>query len=327
MKMTGWKPIPRGCTRGVQHITIAEYWELDLKSRDSQSRRRRLINRGLLGNAASPSKRPVHPAVAEPQGNPVGWEAAQAVVASALMRIEKVRDDTVPNDEIATELESDSAAGLAAILSLLQGQRPVTWLFTGDNIVQGTGSTAGQRSCVEIFAERVRGELRRAGDVVINTGVSGDSAAQLLETFRRRVSRYRPDVVAISLGINDCKAGVAGRDAFRRTIRDLLDSVRMAGGIPLVILPHPVYIPATRKRADLRQYVEILRQEIVRDEVPCVDQWDDWLQHWPDPSATKARLADGRIQLNAAAHQHLAGLIFRKLQIFDPQSSACVGPS
>ncbi|MES2788412.1 MAG: SGNH/GDSL hydrolase family protein, partial [Planctomycetota bacterium] len=299
-----------------------------MKSRDSQSRRRRLIHRGLLGQASAPEEEVDHSAIAASESEPSFEpdddieQATLAFLAAPAERIEKAIEPIDPSGEIPTQFEnrspdSDPHAGLAAIRSLLRGKSPVTWVFTGDNIVQGAGCTEGRRNCVEIFAERLRGELQRAADVVINTGVSGDTATQLLGTLRRRTIRYRPDVTVISLGINDCKAGAAGREPFRRMVRAILDRVRTAGGIPLVILPHPVYVPATRNRADLRQYVEILRQEIVRDEVPAVDQWADWMQNWPDPEDTRSRLYDGRIQLNADAHQHLAALIFKTLEIFD----------
>ena len=296
----------------------------ELKSHDSQSRRRRLIHRGLLGNDPARFERAANTTLAEAEVD-IAERAAQPVLVTNSLHIENRGGLAVPTEDLATVPETRPHAGLEAILSLLRGKRAVSWLFTGDNIVQGAGSTDGWRSCVEIFAERVRGELRRAGDVVINTGVSGDSARQLLATLKRRVTRYRPEVIGISLGINDCKAGATGRESFRRTIREILDRVRTTGGIPLVILPHPVYVPATRDRSDLRQYVEILRQVIIRDEVLCVDQWADWQQHWPDPTETQGRFSDGRIQLNAEAHQHLAGLIFQTLQIFDSQSAACVG--
>jgi len=278
-----------------------------------------LIHRGLLGQE---SARVEHVPVTGTHTDAF-VQATRAVLDTIPQRVENARGAPVLGAETSTLVENQRQAGLAAILSLLRAKSPVTWLFTGDNVIQGAGSTEGRRSCVEIFAERVRGELRRAGDVVINTGVSGDTVTQLLATLKRRVSRYHPDVVVVSLGINDCKAGITGREAFRRTIRELLDRIRTAGSIPLVLLPHPIYTPATRNRSDLRQYVEILRQEIVRDEVPCVDQWEDWQERWPELTATRSRLSDGRIQLNAAAHQHLAGLIFKTLQIFDEHSEAC----
>lgn len=296
-----------------------------MRSRDSQSRRRRLLHRGLLGTDPVRLDRSEQSASLSTADEAIE-QATQAVLAVAPVRRERLHDVETTDEGISTVDAGRRHAGLAAILALLRSKTPVTWLFTGDNIVQAAGSTAGWRSCVEIFAERIRGELRRAGDVVINTGVSGDSAPQLLATLKKRVTRFQPDVVAISLGVNDCKTGAAGREAFRSSVREILDRVRTAGAIPLVILPHPVYTPATRNRSDLRQYVEILRQVIVRDEVPCVDQWTDWLQHWPEAQATRDRLSDGRIQLGSAGHQHLAGLIFQTLQIFDPQSAACTGP-
>lgn len=297
-----------------------------MRSRDSQSRRRRLLHRGLLGTDPARLNRSEQ-APALPTADDAIEQATQAVLTVAPMRRENRRDIEITTDGISTVNAIRRHAGLAAILALLRSKTPVTWLFTGDNIVQAAGSTAGWRGCVEIFAERIRGELRRAGDVVINTGVSGDSAPQLLATLKKRVVRFQPDVVAISLGVNDCKSGAAGREAFRSAVQEILERVRTAGAIPLVILPHPVYTPATRNRSDLRQYIEILRQVLVRDEVPCIDQWTDWLQNWPDPEATRDRLSDGRIQLGSAGHQRLAGLIFQALQIFDSQSAACTGPA
>ena len=47
-------------------------------------------------------------------------------------------------------------------------------MFTGDSITHGALHTMGWRSYPEHFAERVRWELGRMRDIVINTGISGD---------------------------------------------------------------------------------------------------------------------------------------------------------
>ena len=312
-----------------------------MRSGHSQSRRRQLINRGLLGThvteqseAGSDLSAPEVRDAEEiddslPSETEEDIDRAVQALFSAGMPWPEIQAGSTPAAHSAAHSAAarvvDCDAGLAAIRSLLQCQQPVTWVFTGDNIVQGACYTNGARNCVEIFTERIRSELRRAGDVVINTGISGDTAAGVLESLKRRATRHDPEVVAISVGLNDAKQGPPGRVSFRREVREILDLVRTAGAIPLVILPHPVYLPGTPKRADLPQYVNILRDEIVRDEVPCVDQWTDWLRHWPDPCTTRARLADGRFQLGAAGHQHLAGLLFQTLGIFDPKSPACTG--
>lgn len=288
-----------------------------MRTRGSQARRRRLIQGGLLGTGASADQE----SSAEDEyeqflDSDSEYEIDQATAAVLSTELNSQLVDTI-------SVQPTKHAGLAAIQSLIRGRRDVRWVFSGDNIIQGAFSTLGARSCVELFSERIRAELRRAGDVVINTGVMGDTTRQLLATLNRRVLRYRPDVVGLSIGLNDAKHGVSSRNRFRRHVREVLDRIRTAGSIPLLILPHPIYLPAVSNRDDLPQYVEILREESVRDEVPYVDQWQDWMEHWPDPEATRERLFDERIQLNGAAHQHLAALIFRTLGIYDPDSIAC----
>ena len=92
---------------------------------------------------------------------------------------------------------------------------PVTWVFLGDSITQGVAHTHGHRGYVEHFAERVRGELGRRGDAVINSGVSGATTEDLLPEFHWRAGRFAPDVVFVMFGTNDILAGEDGVRGFR----------------------------------------------------------------------------------------------------------------
>ncbi|MBL8294024.1 MAG: SGNH/GDSL hydrolase family protein, partial [Bryobacterales bacterium] len=74
----------------------------------------------------------------------------------------------------------------------LSGKEPLTWVFTGDSITHGALHTMGWRSYPEHFAERVRWELRRVRDIVINTGISGDRMPRLVGDAEWRVHRFRP---------------------------------------------------------------------------------------------------------------------------------------
>src|SRR5580698_4140403 len=56
-----------------------------------------------------------------------------------------------------------------AIRALLKGKEHVVWLITGDSITHGALHTCGWRSYPELFGERVRWELYRVRDIVINT--------------------------------------------------------------------------------------------------------------------------------------------------------------
>src|SRR5512133_1528760 len=74
--------------------------------------------------------------------------------------------------------------------TLADKARPRTWVLTGDSITHGAKHTAGSRSYVEHFAERLRWEMGRGQDVVINTGLSGDRADGLLRNFDWRIARF-----------------------------------------------------------------------------------------------------------------------------------------
>ena len=62
---------------------------------------------------------------------------------------------------------------------------PWCWLFYGDSITHGAAHTHGWRSFPEIFAERVRWEIHHMHDVVINTGISGNTSAAFATGIRR----------------------------------------------------------------------------------------------------------------------------------------------
>lgn len=213
--------------------------------------------------------------------------------------------------------------GLAGIKKLLAGKRALTWVFTGDSITHGAQHTRGWRSYPELFGERVRWELRRMRDVVINTGISGDRTGGLLGDLDWRVLRFQPDVVSIMLGTNDCTAGAKGRDTFRDNLKKIVEKVRQAGAIPLLNAPNTIVVKNSPGRADLPAYAAIVRELASSDKIALVDHWEHWSKAKPKPEALVVWLADKSIHPGAFGHRELANLIFRELGIFDPNSPTC----
>ena len=84
---------------------------------------------------------------------------------------------------------------------------PLIWVFTGDSITHGAKHTHGYRSYPEIFAERIRWELGRTRDIVINTGISGNTTRVILNDLDWRISQFKPNVVSLMIGTNDCATG------------------------------------------------------------------------------------------------------------------------
>jgi acyl-CoA thioesterase-1 len=218
--------------------------------------------------------------------------------------------------------QSRTADLFRPIRDLLSGSAHLTWVFTGDSITHGALHTMGCRSYPEHFAERLRWELQRRQDVVINTGISGDRMSRLLQNQDWRVWRFQPDVVSLMMGMNDCTEGQAGRSAYRSNLETFLKSAEQHRARLLLHAPNPILMAADARRQDLPGYVEQLRAFAREHDLPLVDHYQYWsTTHKSDELVYL--LSDGAIHPNQYGHVELAKLMFRKLGIFDPASRTC----
>lgn len=217
----------------------------------------------------------------------------------------------------------DPKSGVDGIQKLLKSTEPLTWVLTGDSITHGALHTKGWRSYPEHFAERVRWEMRRVRDVVINTGISGDRTGGLLKDLQWRVLRFQPDVVSVMLGMNDCTAGATGRDMFRTNLLAIVEKTLDAGAIPLLHAPNTIYVKNAGGRADLEAYADIVRKVAESQKVALVDHWQHWQKTKPDQEALLPWLEDRSIHPGVYGHREMAKLTFRVLGIYDEQSPTC----
>ncbi|MFO0901475.1 MAG: SGNH/GDSL hydrolase family protein [Pirellulales bacterium] len=217
----------------------------------------------------------------------------------------------------------DPRSGLEGLQKLLKSPTPATWILTGDSITHGALHTLGWRSYPEHFAERVRWELRRVKDVVINTGISGNRTGDLLADFAWRAGRFQPDVVSIMLGMNDCTAGEAGREMFRKNLAALCDRAIESGAIPLLHSPNTIYLRNAGGRSDLPAYARIVQETAADRGVALVDHWQHWQQAKPDQESLLPWLEDKSIHPGVYGHREMAKLMFRVLGIYDEASPTC----
>jgi len=159
-------------------------------------------------------------------------------------------------------------------------------------------------------------------DVVINTGISGDTVPGLLKDLPHRVLRFDPTVVSIMMGMNDATAGPAGRDKFRSAYNTLIDRLQNeTHALILLQTPNPVTQAAVRRK-DLPAYAQIIR-EIAKDRrVGLVDQDKLWRQRIAQRKTNlNYLLDDGTIHPNGFGHVLFAHNMFAVLGIFDPNAN------
>lgn len=214
-------------------------------------------------------------------------------------------------------LNTDRANDLDYLHNLLEAQQPITWVFTGDSITEGAKWTGGSRTYSEIFSERIRWEMKRERDIVVNTAISGNTTDDILEDFNWRIGHLHPNVVSLMVGMNDSVRGPSGELAFKTNLRRMVDLIRATGAIP--ILQTTNWTLEDPLRADLPAYNKIIRQVAASKLVVLVDNSQYWHTH--RTSQNLGAWLGNPIHPNGLGHAEIAYRMFVTLGIYDPSSA------
>ncbi|MGG8408282.1 SGNH/GDSL hydrolase family protein [Streptomyces sp. 12297] len=166
-----------------------------------------------------------------------------------------------------------------------------------------------RRGWVEHVHERVRWQLDRLTDIVVNTGVSAWSAVDVLAAYDHLVGRFEPDVLSVSLGTNDARRGTAGLPEFHDAMRAI---IAKAGDARIVLhTPVPVSVTGRAARAELPAYCQAVREIAADTGALLVDHEAFWLDHFGD--ADPIAWLDDPAHPNAVGHLQMANHTLRTL--------------
>lgn len=203
---------------------------------------------------------------------------------------------------------------------LLQSEEPVTWVFYGDSITHGALHTEGWRDYVEIFAERVRYERGLTRQTIINSATSGDNTRGLLAGFEWRVAQFRPAVVPVMIGMNDCSSGndISDRE-FEDNLRTLAGRIADLGAMTLMQTTSPI-LPgqAPDRSPHIGRFMDIIRAVAADLGLPLVDH----ARHWQEHADRLFYWMSDPFHPNAAGHRVLARHLCSCLDIWD-EASPC----
>jgi acyl-CoA thioesterase-1 len=216
------------------------------------------------------------------------------------------------------------AADLERLQALLKNKEPNVWLFTGDSITHGAKHTMGYRSYPEIFEERMRWELARTRDWVINTGISSQTIKLILADFEWRVAKFAPSVVSIMIGTNDCSKSDIPTDVFETELTRFVAKVRELKAIPILHTPNPVILEVAGERKTLPVYVDSIRKVAEKEQTILVDNYLYWTErHKRYMNNVYKQWLNDFLHPNHIGHQQIARLMFRTLDIFDSEQPTC----
>lgn len=211
----------------------------------------------------------------------------------------------------------------APIKAKLADKEPLIWVFTGDSITHGALHTYGWRSYVEHFQERIRFEMKRYTDIVINSGISGDTMKGITSRGDWRIFQFKPNIVSLKIGMNDCRDGEAGITFFKDSLKAFVEKTQKQKIILLLNTPNLIQFELDKARQGLPLYVEAIREIAKEYKLPLVDHYDYWQKETKGGARMQMWLNDGSIHPNNFGHIVLARKIFQDLDAFDAKSVVC----
>ena len=207
------------------------------------------------------------------------------------------------------------------IIELLNKEEPLTWIFYGDSITHGGLHTMGWRDYTEIFAERVRYEMERVQDIIINSAIRGNTTRDLIEGFEWRVGRFKPDIVFIMIGMNDSNdQRSVDITEYSRNLNEIVKYIQNIGAIPILqttctVMPNE----APHHAPNLPSYMEEVRKLSLKENLPLIDHTKIW-----DNLGDKVFFwLNNAIHPNQYGHRAFAYTIFEHLNIIDQDKPCC----
>lgn len=226
-----------------------------------------------------------------------------------------------------TAQRNEGLADYAALHGMVQDtEQPMFWLFVGDSITHGCLHTHGGRSFAEHWMEIIKWEtmpkkgIRRTNDLVLNAGVSSETATGFLQQTQWRLQQFRPHVVFINFGIND-ETRYGDLDKFRTDLTAIVQLVRAQKAIPVLQTPS-----LTLRAKPMRpHYAAAIREVAAAENVLLVDHtavWEELCGHSgasfstsPASIAAPGELMNNDLHPNAAGHLLMAQTIARCLRL------------
>jgi len=203
---------------------------------------------------------------------------------------------------------------LRRLIRCIREKDRAVWVFCGDSITHGARHTCGRRGYVELVEERVRYEMQKFLHLFVNSGISRDTTAGILETIDHRVLRFQPDIFSLMIGMND--AARVPFEEYCRNLRRIVEEVRARTPAQVLLQTccaiHPEQCP-DRKRYP--EYMEAMRQAAADLDAALIDHHSSWEKVRRDNPARFESWMANPIHPNALGHWVFADRILRDLEL------------
>jgi acyl-CoA thioesterase-1 len=147
---------------------------------------------------------------------------------------------------------------LAHTAQRIANGKPITIVALGSSSTAGAGASSPAASYPSRLEAELKARFPQQSVTVINQGVNGEEAADMLERFEESVARARPDLVLWQVGTNavlrDNPLGPVDR-----LVHDGIGKIKALGAD--VVLIDPQFAPKVIAKADAEDMVNLISAE------------------------------------------------------------------
>src|SRR3569832_1536234 len=143
----------------------------------------------------------------------------------------------------------NSLGSLPHVANRLIAGQPVVIIAFGSSSTQGWGSSAPEFTYPNRLAAQLRRHYPSADITVINAGVGGEDAPEMIKRLQTEVIDVHPDLVIWQVGTNAVLRNLDPGDT-AKMVEDGIARIQAAGGGADVVLVDPQYSPQVTQRAD-----------------------------------------------------------------------------
>ncbi|WP_013628199.1 SGNH/GDSL hydrolase family protein [Rubinisphaera brasiliensis] len=209
--------------------------------------------------------------------------------------------------------------GMNQVRGWLHGHEPRVWMFLGDE------TTAWMRyqhepGYAEMFRHRLRWELRRFPDLIVNAGIESATVDELLKVADQGLRQCRADAVFVLPGPADAASAMQRPSAYAQKLLELATVIRKQNAAPVFQTPPiPFAEQQTEYGQQLVHLADVIRETCIVREIPVIDHAEFWLEQPPCPSWYNAETRT----LTTNGQSALGLLFFSELDLFDRSSQLC----
>jgi lysophospholipase L1-like esterase len=201
----------------------------------------------------------------------------------------------------------------------------LTIVALGSSSTQGVGASRPERSYPSRLAALLQAELPGVRVRVLNRGVGGEMAPQMVARLDRDVLAERPDLVIWQLGTNSVLRDIDPK-AETAVARSGIERIKAAGADVMMI--DLQYAPGVLRHRYYRRMLDVLAAIAASEDVPLVRRFA-MMRYWAEQGAMSLRLmlAKDRLHMADAGYDCLARQVARAILASDVEPTlAFAGP-